>query len=180
MIGTPARGWSTHEYFLTCAEARREVVAAGERDRDVARLFRDLFTVLGDLEIVAVDCGTARGLRVRRRPDGDDARGSLARRIDGFVIAEAVVDRTGEVIATAGTLITPALAQRIEGAQVVSVMVRDVRACEARGGVCARCFGLAPEDAIWTSVGDGVGARACEAIAEAARRLPKDLVFHIC
>ena len=87
---------------------------------------------------------------------------------------------TGEVLAVAGALITPAIARRIEAAQVVSVMIRDVRTCEARGGVCARCFGLAPEDAIWPSIGDEVGARAAEAISAAVRRLPRDRMFHIC
>ena len=180
MVGTLAHGSNPHEYFLTCAEARHKTLDTLERDRKAARLFRDLFAVLGDLEIVAIDCGTARGVRARRPPYGADARASLARRIEGCVTADAVADRDGEVIAPPGTLITPVLARRIEAAGVASVQVRDVRTCDARGGVCARCFGLVPEDAIWASVGDDVGARASEAIGAAALRLPSARVFHIC
>ena len=177
MVGTPARGSSTQEYFLGCAEARRAALAAVDRDREAARLFRDLFAVLGDVEIVARDCGTSRGMRVRRL--NDDEAGALAQRIDGCVTVEAVVDRAGQMLATAGDLITSALARHIEAARVPSVMVRDVRVCEARGGVCARCFGLAPEDAIWPATGDDVGARASEAIAAVARRLHR-FTAHIC
>lgn len=57
---------------------------------------------------------------------------------------------------------------------------RDVRTCEAAGGVCARCFGLAPEDALWPCVGDPVGARAAAAIARAANQLAMHRYFRIC
>jgi DNA-directed RNA polymerase subunit beta' len=179
MVGTLARGASAHQYFLACAEARRAALDARERAREAALLFRDLFAVLGDLEIVAIDCGTERGVRVRGLPS-DDRPGSLAHLVEGRVTAETVVDRAGEVIAPAGALITPALARRIEAARVASVVIRDVRACDARGGVCARCLGLAPEDAIWPTIGDDIGARASAAIAAAAQRLARDQVFHIC
>jgi DNA-directed RNA polymerase subunit beta' len=180
LIGSLIGGLSTIEYFSTCAVARRGVCEAAARDREADALFHDLFAVLGGIAIVASDCGTARGTRVRASEHADDAGSWLAHRIEGRVASQDVVGHTGEVLAVAGALITPAIARRIEAAQVVSVMLRDVRTCEARGGVCARCFGLAPEDAIWPSIGDEVGARAAEAISAAVRRLPRDRMFHIC
>jgi hypothetical protein len=96
------------------------------------------------------------------------------------VTAEDVCDRAGTLIAPAGTLLVPAFARRIEAAQIASVLLRDVRTCEGVGGVCSRCFGLAPEDALWTCVGDDVGARAALAIATVASQLPARRIYHIC
>jgi hypothetical protein len=172
MAGTLADGFGAHEYFVRATEARRRVLDAVERRQLALALFRDLDAVIGDLEIVAVDCGTARSVRVRAIEYDTHVHGSLAVRLEGRVLAEDLRDRNGASIAATGVLIDPALAQRIEAAHIASVAIRDVRTCDAVNGVCARCFGLAPEDALWTQPGDGVGERAAIAIATAGRHRP--------
>jgi DNA-directed RNA polymerase subunit beta' len=177
--GTFAGGFGCHEYFLSCAEARAATTRTRARVDQAELLLRDLLAVLGDVEIIANDCGTPRGMPVRalELPGGP---ASLAAILEGRVTAAPVATVTGEPLATANQLITPALARRIAAAQLPSVQLRDVRTCDATGGVCARCFGLAPEDAIWPTVGDDVGARAAEAITAAAVALPTTSPFFIC
>ncbi|MCE9572580.1 MAG: hypothetical protein K8W52_05440 [Deltaproteobacteria bacterium] len=176
--GTLARGFGTHEFFLACAEARTEIVEAAARAGEAERLRRDLLAVIGDVAIVAVDCGATRGVTVRAIDFFDEPAGAFARVVEGRVAAAAIAMDDGEALA-AGTLITPRLARRIEAA-VRSIEIRDVQTCEAEAGVCARCFGLAPEDAIWPTVGDRVGVRAAETIAAAAERLPRKFLTFIC
>jgi DNA-directed RNA polymerase subunit beta' len=177
--GTLADGFRCHEYFVACREARTDTCAAAWPP-EADELFRDLIDAIGDVEIVAVDCGTPRGVQIRAI-DHAAVRGAFALILEGRVTAGDVVTHTGELLAPANALIAPALARRIEAASIPSVMIRDVRTCGASGGVCARCFGLAPEDATWPCVGDHVGARAAEVIATAAgRRLPVAFLFHIC
>jgi DNA-directed RNA polymerase subunit beta' len=177
--GTLAGGFGCHEYFLSCAEARARTTQIDARVDQAALLLRDLLAVLGDIDIVAHDCGTARGMQVRAL-DLPGGPASLAAILEGRVTAAPIATVTGEPLATANQLITPALARRIAAAQLPSVPLRDVRTCDATGGVCARCFGLAPEDATWPAVGDDVGARAAEAIATAAVALPTTSPFFIC
>lgn len=180
MTGTLGHGRGPHEYFVRAAAGRHSARVVAERQQLAGLLFTDLDAAIGDTEIVAVDCGTTRGVRIRATAFEDASPGSLAARIAGCVAAEPVRDRAGTVLAPAGAVLTPALANRIETARIASVMVRDVRTCEAIGGVCSRCFGPSPEDALWTCVGDAVGARAAAAIATAASRLPPRRIYHIC
>lgn len=178
MTGTLGAGLGVHEYFVRAAEARFVTLTTAERHRQASELLADLDAAIGDIEIVAIDCGTTRGARVYATAF-DDA-GSLAAQIAGSVAAEDVRDRTGAVLAPAGTPLTLALTQRIEAARIASVVVRDVRTCAAIGGVCARCFGLSPEEALWTSVGDPVGARAAAVIAAAVSHQPLHGSYFIC
>jgi len=180
MTGTLGEGLKTHEYFVRAVETRRTTLDAAARQQIARDLFADLDAAIGDVEIVALDCGTRHGVRVRAILFEGDEPGSLAAKLSGAVIAEDVRDRTGAVIACAGAVLEPVLARRLEETRVASLVLRDVRTCEAVGGVCARCFGLAPEDALWTSIGDAVGARAAGAIASAASRLAVRRVYHIC
>lgn len=180
MTGTLGDGFGVHEYFVRAAEARHSMTTLAERQGATRELSAELDAAIGDVEISAIDCGTNRGVEVRAIVYEEDERRSLAAQIAGFVAAEEVRDRGGVVIAPAGTLLVPQLARRIEAARIASVVLRDVRTCEAVGGVCARCFGLAPEDALWTCIGDDVGARAAAAIATAASRLPARRIYHIC
>jgi hypothetical protein len=177
--GTLAGGFGCHEYCLSCAEARAATTQTRARLDQADLLLRDLFAVLGDVDIVANDCSTSRGMSVRAL-DLPGGPASLAAILEGRVTAAAVATVAGELLATANQLITPALARRIADAQLPSVQLRDVRTCDATGGVCARCFGLAPEDATWPTVGDDVGARAAEAIAAAAIALPATSPFFLC
>ena len=178
MTGTLGHGIGGHEYFVRAAEARCSTVRAAERRRLTSELFADLDAAIGDVEIVAIDCGTRHGVRIHAAAF-DDA-GSLAALIAGRVAAEDVRDGAGTMLAPAGTALTPALARRIEAARIGCVTVRDVRMCAAVGGVCSRCFGLSPEDALWTCVGDSVGVRAAAAIATAVSRQRLCGMFHIC
>jgi DNA-directed RNA polymerase subunit beta' len=178
MTGTLGTGLGVHEYFVRAAEARCVTLTTAERQHQASEMLADLDAAIGDVEIVAIDCGTTRGVRIYATAF-DDA-GSLAVQIAGSVAAEDVRDRAGAVLVPAGTPLTPALARHIEAAQIAWVVVRDVRTCAAIGGVCSRCFGLSPEDALWTCVGDPVGARAAAAIATAVSHQPLSGNFFIC
>lgn len=179
LTGTLGTGLGTHEYFFRAEHRRRAALEAGERHRVAHEMLEELDAVLGEVAIVAADCGTAQGVRVRASAD-DNHTGSLARIIAGSVTAEELRDRSGAVLAPIGVLLVPALARQIEAAGISSVLLRDVRTCEAVAGVCARCFGLAPEDARWPRLGEGVGARAAAAIADAMRELLPRRITHIC
>jgi DNA-directed RNA polymerase subunit beta' len=178
VLGGLASGLDAHEYFMCCAATDRVRRDVARRSLVAARLFDMLQAALGDVAIVAGDCGATAGTVVRALRD-DGATVSLGQRVRGQIVIEPVTAPSGELLAPAGALITTALADQIDALDVSAVVVRDVLACQAEGGVCARCAGLGPEDAIWPAVGDDLGARAARAIAQAALWFG-DHYFHIC
>lgn len=173
-------GFDAHEAMLLWTALRGQALTQLERDEVAATLLDDLSAALSETKVVARDCGTRRGVRVgalAQRNGETIAR--LSTRIEGRVAAAAVVARDGRALAAEGALLDATLARAIEAEHVPWVLVRDVQACEARGGVCARCFGLDADDATWTAPGDDVGARAALSITEALRTITTRWV-HIC
>lgn len=172
-------GLTPHEFMMSSQAARRATLEQGERDVVAATLLHDLHAVMGATVITARDCGTQRGLLVSRlEANGDGVALELPARIEGRVTARDVVSADGEVVARARTLITRALAERID-ATTASVLLLDPATCEADGGVCAACFGLDPDDATWPVIGDEVGARAAMTITAEARTMMTHY-FQIC
>ncbi len=176
---TAGDGFTPHEWAMRAVKARGEALEQAQRDRLATALLRDLHAALADVRVVAVDCAT-HGAVLLRRDALAEAEGAptLGVRAEGRVLAEDVA-HDGAVLACAGTLITPALARALDVGAVASLRVRDVRRCEAAGGVCARCLGRDPDDATIPALGEAVGARAAFVIARAARAFRQDVLF-IC
>lgn len=176
-------GREAHEFFALRADARREQLEQDERDAEASALLQDLHAVLGELRIVAVDCGSLRGLRtealVRREGREVVTVFTLEERALGRVLAEDALARDGAVLAPRGMLVTRRELDAIERAHLPYLVLRDVRFCEASEGVCARCFGLYREDGTWPQLGDRVGALAARSIARTARHLVERW-FHLC
>jgi len=164
---------------MLAAKARGEALAQAARDRVAETPLHDLHAVLTDVRVVADDCATRGTVHVRRDTLAVEGAPALGARAEGHVLAEDVAARDGTTLACAGAVVTPALARALDDAGVAALRVRDVRRCEATGGVCARCVGRDPDDATIPVVGDAVGARAAFAIARAARTFHRD-VFFIC
>ncbi|NUP08196.1 MAG: hypothetical protein HOW73_19275 [Polyangiaceae bacterium] len=181
ILRTLAQGLEPHDMMLACIATRTLRVEQLMRRQTAARFHADLSAVLGPMRIVARDCGTVRGVAVSELDyvDDDDSTPGLAARIEGRVAAREIAGPDDTVLAPAGALLMPELARRIERAGLAHVVVRDVTVCEATDGVCAMCFGLDPDDFTWPCPGDDMGARAADAIAEAAASFVYTY-FHIC
>lgn len=165
-----AEGFDPHDAVILWASLRSDVMREDRPDDAVAALLHDADAVLSDVVVAARDCRTARGVWVGvLELTPRDAPATLAPRVTGRVLAEDVVTRDGRTLAAAGTLVTPLLARTFEAEHVPGAAVRDAVACEALGGVCARCLGADPDDATWAQPGDAVGARAAFGVARAAR-----------
>ena len=177
VVHSLGEGLAPHEFMMTCRAARARELTRAQRVAVANAMYPDLRDALGGVRIAGFDCGTTRGVNVGR--DCEDGAASLRVRVVGRVLTDDVIARTGKILAHAGDLVTRALARRIDDAQVAVVRVRDPLACVAEDGVCAKCFGLDPEDATWLATGDDVGERAARAIAEGARAF-SNATFHVC
>ena len=85
---------------------------------------------------------------------------------------------TGEVICKAGDEITEEIAEAIDKSPLESVEIRSVLTCEARRGVCAKCYGRNLATARMVQKGEVVGVIAAQSIGEPGTQLTLR-TFHV-
>jgi DNA-directed RNA polymerase subunit beta' len=172
-------GLTVLEYFNSTHGARKGLADTALKTANSGYLTRRLVDVAQDCIIVDEDCGTERGITVRAVMDGGDVVSSLAERILGRTAQEDVLDpATGRVLVARNTLIEEPEAERIEKAGVETVKIRSVLTCDARVGVCGKCYGRDLARGTPVNVGEAVGVIAAQSIGEPGTQLTMR-TFHI-
>ncbi len=165
-------GLSVLEYFISTHGARKGLADTALKTADAGYLTRRLVDVAHDVIINEEDCGTLRGLVCREVRQGDRIVATLGERILGRVSVHDVVDpTTGEVIVESGEEITDAAAKRIDESPIESVEIRSVLTCEAKHGVCAKCYGRNLASHRMVQKGEAVGVIAAQSIGEPGTQL---------
>ena len=138
--------------------------------------------VAQDVIINELDCGTIRGLSVGALKDGEEVIEPLADRVLGRVAAEDVIHPiSSETIVEAGQLIDEELAARIDEVARSGkdkIRIRSVLTCDARRGVCAKCYGRNLATGRPVDLGEAVGVIAAQSIGEPGTQLTLR-TFHI-
>ena len=175
-------GLNVLEYFISTHGARKGLADTALKTADAGYLTRRLVDVAQDMIINEPDCGTIRGLAVGALKDGEDIIEPLADRVLGRVAAEDVIHPiTSEVIVEAGVLIDEEIAARIEDAAksgLDKMRIRSVLTCDARRGVCGKCYGRNLATGRPVDLGEAVGVIAAQSIGEPGTQLTLR-TFHI-
>ena len=172
-------GLSVLEYFISTHGARKGLADTALKTADAGYLTRRLVDVAHDVIITEEDCGTLRGLVCREVKNNDDVVATLGDRIVGRVSVHDVVDPTsGEIIVKSGEEISDAAAERINNSPIESVEIRSVLTCEAKHGVCAKCYGRNLANHRMVQKGEAVGVIAAQAIGEPGTQLTRR-TFHV-
>ena len=172
-------GLSVLEYFISTHGARKGLADTALKTADAGYLTRRLVDVAHDVIITEEDCGTLRGLVCTEVKNNEDVVASLGERIVGRVSVHDVVDPiTGEVIVKSGEEIGDAAAKRIEASPIESVEIRSVLTCEAKKGVCAKCYGRNLATNRMVQKGEAVGVIAAQSIGEPGTQLTLR-TFHV-
>jgi DNA-directed RNA polymerase subunit beta' len=172
-------GLTVLEYFTSTHGARKGLADTALKTADSGYLTRRLVDVAQDVIITELDCGTINGIWVTPLIEGGEIIQPLRDRILGRVPLEDVVDPfTGEVLAPAGEEIVETLARRIEDAGVDRLHIRSVLTCEARRGVCVKCYGRNLATGRLVDLGEAVGVLAAQSIGEPGTQLTMR-TFHI-
>ncbi len=165
-------GLSVLEYFISTHGARKGLADTALKTADAGYLTRRLCDVAQDVIVTEEDCGTIRGVYVTALKDVELEREPLAERITGRVAQEDVYDpRTDELIVEAGQMITEEIAEKIDEANIEQVYIRTVLTCEAKHGVCAKCYGRNLTTGQLVEVGEAVGIIAAQSIGEPGTQL---------
>jgi DNA-directed RNA polymerase subunit beta' len=179
IIANFKEGLSVLDYFNSTHGARKGLADTALKTANSGYLTRRLVDVAQDCIIFEIDCGTERGLSVSAVRDGGEVVASLAERILGRTTAADVVELlTGEMILPANELIEEAQAEAIEKAGVETVKIRSVLTCDAKVGVCAKCYGRDLARGTSVNVGEAVGVIAAQSIGEPGTQLTMR-TFHI-
>ena len=172
-------GLSVLEYFISTHGARKGLADTALKTADAGYLTRRLVDVAHDVIITEEDCGTLRGLVCTEVKNNEDVVASLGERIVGRVSVHDIVDPiTGETIVESGEEISDAAAKRIEASPIESVEVRSVLTCEAKKGVCAKCYGRNLATNRMVQKGEAVGVIAAQSIGEPGTQLTLR-TFHV-
>ncbi|WP_410474255.1 DNA-directed RNA polymerase subunit beta' [Guyparkeria sp. TX1] len=173
-------GLNVLQYFISTHGARKGLADTALKTANSGYLTRRLVDVAQDLVVTSDDCGTTTdGLKMTAVIEGGDVVEGLGNRILGRVTAkDLVVPGSEEVLLPAGTLIDEAMVARIEQSGIDEVWVRSAITCEARHGVCAKCYGRDLARGEPVNLGEAVGVMAAQSIGEPGTQLTMR-TFHI-
>ena len=165
-------GLSVLEYFISTHGARKGLADTALKTADAGYLTRRLVDVSHDVIVTEDDCGTLRGLICSDLVNDDEVIATLAERILGRVSVHDVIHpTTGELLVAGGEEITEDIAKKIQESPIESVEIRSVLTCEAKHGVCAKCYGRNLATSRMVQVGEAVGVIAAQSIGEPGTQL---------
>jgi DNA-directed RNA polymerase subunit beta' len=167
-------GLTVLEYFISTHGARKGLADTALRTADSGYLTRRLVDVAQDVIVREEDCGTDRRFPMQIAIRGAD--GTL-RKLDnientgtGRSVAEDI-EIDGTVVAKAGDDTTESLIERLVEAGIDTIRVHNVLVCEAKIGVCAKCYGRSLASGKRVDVGEAVGIVAAQSIGEPGTQL---------
>ena len=172
-------GLSILEYFISTHGARKGLADTALKTADAGYLTRRLVDVSQDVIINTEDCGTLRGVEVEALKKNEEIVESLGERILGRVSLHDIYDPlTEELLAVSGEEITEEIVKKIDASPLERVEVRSALTCEAKQGICAKCYGRNLATGKMVQKGEAVGVIAAQSIGEPGTQLTLR-TFHV-
>lgn len=165
-------GLTVLEYFISTHGARKGLADTALKTADSGYLTRRLVDVAQDVIVREEDCGTDRGLLVSDIKEGTEMIEPFIERIEGRYSKETIRHpETDEIIIRPDELITPEIAKKIKDAGIEQMYIRSAFTCNARHGVCEKCYGKNLATGEKVEVGEAVGTIAAQSIGEPGTQL---------
>jgi DNA-directed RNA polymerase subunit beta' len=167
-------GLTVVEYFISTHGARKGLADTALRTADSGYLTRRLVDVAQDVIVREEDCGTDRSISMKIAERDSEGRLRKLDNIDntgtGRTIAEDV-EVDGVILAKTGDDTSELMLDRLVEAGVEAVRTFSVLVCEAKIGVCAKCYGRSLASGKRVDVGEAVGIVAAQSIGEPGTQL---------
>ncbi|MCP4431249.1 MAG: DNA-directed RNA polymerase subunit beta', partial [Gammaproteobacteria bacterium] len=171
-------GLDVLQYFISTHGARKGLADTALKTANSGYLTRRLVDVSQDLVVNMDDCGTDKGIELRPIIEGGDIVVDLGERVLGRTIQQDLLDNDGNVIIENGVLLEEGEADIINELGVDEIMVRSAVTCEARHGLCVKCYGRELARGHLVGKGEAVGVIAAQSIGEPGTQLTMR-TFHI-
>jgi DNA-directed RNA polymerase subunit beta' len=154
-----SEGLDTGDYWLATLGTRKGLVDKVLQVRKPGALSKQVINSVMNQIVTSRDCGTTKGVAIA--PTATEA-------LDRYLAAPVKV--RGRTI-PAGELVTPELQTTLANAKLSSkILVRSPLRCQAKDGLCGRCYGLA-EGGKDPGLGDNLGVSSAQAIGERTTQL---------
>ena len=172
-------GLSILEYFISTHGARKGLADTALKTADAGYLTRRLVDVAQDVIVNIDDCSTLRGVTVEALKKNEEVVETLGERILGRVSLHDVYNPLNqEIVINAGEEITEDIVKIIETLPIDKVEVRSPLTCEAKKGICAKCYGRNLATGKMVQIGEAVGVIAAQSIGEPGTQLTLR-TFHV-
>ncbi len=168
VISSMKEGMTPIEYFTTTHGARKGLSDTALKTAAAGYLTRRLFDVAQDVVVSQVDCGTKKGITIRKmRSTGMEA--DLGKLIAGRVLTQNV-EINGKTYKK-GMMLSHDDAKAIAASGASEAQVRSPMSCESEFGVCQTCYGADLTTREFIDLGEAVGTIAAQAIGEPGTQL---------
>ena len=165
-------GLSVLEYFISTRGARKGMADTALRTADSGYLTRRMVDVCQDVIIRTPDCGTSDGVWASAVYDRGQMVEDFGTAIHGRFPAAPITDpKTGEVLFGTDHMLMPEDAAVLEAHDIHKAFIRSVLTCEAKTGVCAKCYGINLAIGKPVNAGEAVGVIAAQSIGEPGTQL---------
>ena len=165
-------GLSVLEYFISSRGARKGLADTALRTADSGYLTRRMVDVSQEVIIREKDCGTTEGIVAKAIVDRGQVQQSLGQSVHGRFPLEDIVSKvTGEVLFTREDMLMETDEALLLKHGIEEVPVRSVMCCDAKSGVCARCYGINLALGRPVNAGEAVGVIAAQSIGEPGTQL---------
>jgi DNA-directed RNA polymerase subunit beta' len=172
-------GLSVIEFFISTNGARKGLADTALKTAEAGYLTRRLVDIAQDMVVNEDDCGTINGISYSALKEDEEIKESLKDRIVGrFTLERVKHPITGELIVDVNEEITEDIAEAIDSAGVETVRIRTVLTCEAKYGVCRKCYGRNLATNRVVDIGEAVGTIAAQSIGQPGTQLTMR-TFHI-
>ncbi|MDA1045053.1 MAG: DNA-directed RNA polymerase subunit beta', partial [Verrucomicrobia bacterium] len=172
-------GLSVLEYFISTHGARKGLADTALKTADAGYLTRKLVDVAQDVIAFEQDCNTVNGIETAAISEGDEVLVSLTSRILGRTSVDEHRDPiTRELIVSANGDIDEGVCAKLEKVGVDRIRIRSVLTCEARRGICVKCYGRDLSTGKPIEIGTAAGIIAAQSIGEPGTQLTMR-TFHI-
>jgi len=158
-------GFGVLEYFLASHGTRKGMADTALRTASAGYLTRRLVDVAQDVIITCLDCGTKDSITIFKK-DCDNIGQGMASRLFGRVAAETIPN-----IIKKGQAINHEKADLIEEKGLEKVKVFSPVTCQAKRGLCQKCFGYDLGRNNLVELGQAVGVVTAQAIGEPGTQL---------
>ena len=172
-------GLTVLQYFISTHGARKGLADTALKTANSGYLTRRLVDVAQDAIITENDCGTVDGIWVDSLVEGGEILQRVGERILGRVALQDIYDPvTGKLLVKANEEIDEENVEKVESAGLERVRIRSALTCQAKRGVCKKCYGRDLAHGHEVNIGEAVGIIAAQSIGEPGTQLTMR-TFHI-
>ena len=172
-------GLSVLQYFISSHGARKGLVDTALKTANSGYLTRRLVDVAQEVVVSVKDCGTTNGISIRAVIEGGKIVENIKDKTHGRFLAKDVIHpKTQEILIPVGTMLGKEHNEIFDKYGVVAVHSRSPLTCEAKKGICSKCYGVDLARGYLVNIGEAVGIIAAQSIGEPGTQLTMR-TFHV-